>query len=313
MLNTISYGICPSSCTNSGINLCQPKSLCWENNTTSGHVTNDFLYCDPSLNDSATVEHQAASEWLRQELQLDWQWTTRPYPPLVLLCVFDRHLPWKSVFHQRTPMCELRLRLICSIMLLHVWCDNNRMCPDSFFFKSDSVSAMHASRQVIQVRVSVFKLQINTYGKFGFVCLIFVHIATMWIWWWVQLLELYQADALFTILPDCSWRQECLVKSLFLLLTLQTFLKLCISLLSLFKLSERHHPSLPPTTSTSSSSVRAWQTADTSTHEAALSSKRRGQLHAFWNFVLSLTTFLQIHDVVTRSRKKSSRNEGFSC
>lgn len=37
------------------------------------------------------------------------------------------------------------------------------------------------------------------------------------------------------------------MKILFLLLTLQTFLKLCISLLSLFKLSECHHPSLPPT------------------------------------------------------------------
>lgn len=38
------------------------------------------------------------------------------------------------------------------------------------------------------------------------------------------------------------------MKTLFLLLlTLHTFLKLCISLLPLFKLSERHHPSLPPT------------------------------------------------------------------
>lgn len=74
---------------------------------------------------------------------------------LLIEGIFDRHLPWKSAFRQRTAMCALRLRLIFSIMLLRVWCDNNRMCPDSSFFKSDRVSAMHASKQVVQVHASL--------------------------------------------------------------------------------------------------------------------------------------------------------------
>lgn len=220
---------------------------------------------------------------------------------LLIEGVFDRHLPWKSAFRQRTAMCELRLRLIFSIMLLHVWCDNNRMCPDSFFFKSDSVSAMHASRQVVQVRASVFKLQINTdWPDFTSIwnCLLafcahnnvnlVIGTAGTAIAALTSRYTIYYVARLFTetgqsgenTLPPPPPPHTPNFSQTVHLITAPLQIVWAPS-----SISASH-------TSTSSSSVRAWQTEDTSADKGALSGKQRGQLHVFWNFVSSLTTYL---------------------
>lgn len=177
--------------------------------------------------------------------------------PLELLIegVFDCHLPWKSAFHQRTAMWELRLRI-------------QHYAPPCLMWQQSYVSWQlllllqiwqHVCHACIQTscpstRVCL-ELQINTD------CPDFIYIWHCWLAFCGHSnngsLVLDRASTAVGALPSrCTIYYvarlftECLVKTLFLLLlllTLQTFLKLCISLLPLFKLSERHHPSLPPT------------------------------------------------------------------